>query len=361
MFLKYEEEDENISDTEPEVDKRDPKHFGPYPLKSHICNLKLKEPNVSKRYGDPKDPAVMEHYKSGARCVHESVLNSGNPIFKRAETGPSNTSMETSAGGSKDSSQGIPQYTKQEVDIYDHEICSRPLSSNSEKMKKSHEDEEIEFQDSIYERQLGTLILRDTIGRRNNWNIGKNRPPHLSPNLKFPPILIPSSGRPDSALLDLSNAMKQKNDGENEDYVQIVVISRRDKTFPTYLERLQYYPHIDIFIMDDDFPQTVGAYRYVCKMLAEQITSNPQTSKFVFIMDDNILRFNGVTLKNDPNPQFGLEALSSESQRSSISLRDLLEHFSNERLEKNMMDFGVVGFSMFDPKNIKRRKKAFSR
>jgi len=240
--------------------------------------------------------------------------------------------METSAGGrnSKDSSQGIPKYSKHEVDIYDHEICSRSLSSNSEKMKKSHEDEEIEFQDSIYERQLGTLILRDTIGRRNNWNIGKNRPPHLSPNLKFPPILIPSSGRPDSALLDLSNAMKQKNDGEDEDYVQIVVISRRDKTFNNYWELLQYYPHIDIFIIDDDFPQTVGAYRYVCKILAEQITPN----NLAFIMDDNILCFKGVTLKNDPNPQFGLEALSSESQRSPISLRNLLEHFTSESLNK---------------------------
>ena len=349
-----EEEDENISDTEAELENRDPTHFGPYPLKSHIGNLKLEKLCVSKRYGDPNDPAVMEHYKSGATWVHESVLNSRNKIFKRAETGPSNTSMETSPWN-EDSSQGIQQYSRQEVNIYDYEFCSRPLRTGSANMMNDYEI--FNFQDSN-QRDLGKLF---TIRRRNNWIIKLNDIPQLRPNLKFPPILIPTSGRPDSALLDLSHAMKNGTDSEDEDYVQIVVLSIRDKTIERYFELLCCYPHIDIFLIDQSFHQTVGAYRYVCKMLAEQITSNPQTSKFVFIMDDNILCFNGITLKNDPNPQFGLEALSSESQRSPISLRHLLEHFSSESLNKNMMDFGIVGFSMFNPKNAKRWKKAFTR
>ena len=74
-------EEDNDADVGQEV----PKHCGEYPLPSHIRHLNFIKPKPSQRYGDPNNPAVMDHYKSGADFLHESVLSRGNQIYQRTE------------------------------------------------------------------------------------------------------------------------------------------------------------------------------------------------------------------------------------------------------------------------------------
>ena len=76
-------EDDNNEDIEDGI----PEYCEEYPVPSHIRNLNFIKPKPSKRYGDPNDPAVMEHYKSGADTLHESVLRRENQIYQRTAYG----------------------------------------------------------------------------------------------------------------------------------------------------------------------------------------------------------------------------------------------------------------------------------
>ena len=74
-------------------------------------------------------------------------------------------------------------------------------------------------------------------------------------------------------------------------------------------------------------------------------------------MDDNILKFSGVTLVNDTCPMFTKKPSEKESQREPISLGSLLTHFSKfEEIEK----FSLVGFSSTLHSNILNRTNAYA-
>merc|ERR1712012_1473065 len=94
----------------------------------------------------------------------------------------------------------------------------------------------------------------------------------------------------------------------------------------------------------------------VAKKLGEQITKSKKMN-FIFLLDDNILCWQGVTLINDPHPMFGLEPSHITSQSTDISLLRLLKHFSCAVVE----DFNIIGFSIGTHKSIYRRKLAYGR
>ena len=107
---------------------------------------------------------------------------------------------------------------------------------------------------------------------------------------KFPPIIIPSSGRSDTALLDLTAAMN----GEN--YVQVVVVSSEESE--DYLKTWSSQIEIDFFVtkeLQQGEKQTVGRSRFYCKKMAEAITEGTGI-RFIFLQDDNVCSWQGITL-----------------------------------------------------------------
>ena len=81
---------------------------------------------------------------------------------------------------------------------------------------------------------------------------------------------------------------------------------------------------------------------------------------FVFLMDDNISHWSGITLINDPCPLFGKEPNHLSSQLTDISLFSVLNHFSRDSF-KGVKKFSIVGFSNFNHKSVRRKRTAYGR
>ena len=159
---------------------------------------------------------------------------------------------------------------------------------------------------------------------------------------------MPSSGRASCALLDLSRAM------ENANYVQIVAVREEEKD--DYFKVALAHSDLDVYVIKDQgHKKTIGQARHALKMLGEKITRG--RPRWIFMCDDNISHWSGVTLINDPCPMFEKEPSHEESQLSDISLKSLLTHFSSEELAK----FSIVGFSMFSKKQIRNKRSAYAR
>ena len=56
----------------------------------------------------------------------------------------------------------------------------------------------------------------------------------------------------------------------------------------------------------------------------------------------------GITLPNDPEPQFGIDA-TSKAQSTDISLSRVLSHFQEELFAKDLPQFAVLGFNRYNP------------
>ena len=159
---------------------------------------------------------------------------------------------------------------------------------------------------------------------------------------------MPSSGRASCALLDLSRAMEDAN------YVQIVAVREEEKD--DYFKVALAHSDLDVYVIKDQVhKKTIGQARHALKMLGEKITRG--RPRWIFMCDDNISHWSGVTLINDPCPMFEKEPSHEESQLSDISLKSLLTHFSSEELAK----FSIVGFSMFSKKQIRNKRSAYAR
>ena len=244
----------------------------------------------------------------------------------------------------------------------------RSLSGLEQKMAKatfpSNDDDDIQvlahycrnahFDESNYfsiPMNNGCLYIHKSYSCRKMWNMEKWT---IMPDIPYPPILIPSCGRWSTALLDLSEAMEG-----NENYVQIVII--RDEEKQEYMKHFHGFEMISFFVMDANIPATVGAARFVAKRLAARITQDSSIN-WMFMLDDNIVCWDGVTLINDPCPQFlpAEEVLHDRSQITHTSLFQLLTTFGNKNLETNLEKFDIIGFSTTQ-RNSTGRRNAFNR
>jgi hypothetical protein len=230
-----------------------------------------------------------------------------------------------------------------------NKFCSKQIYSLNSESERSLDEilRDTYIQYSI--GGIGTLL----INKRSvtHWTLKKDLMPHLNPNLQLPPIIMPSSGRSSSALLDLTDALEG-----SKDYVQIVLI--RHEEIESYLKICQFHDALDVLVMDEGVLKTIGTARYYAKKLGEVITSELR-SKFIFMLDDNILSWSGVTLKNDPCPLFDKDPNHKYAQQTDISLLNLLTHMKSEDY-KNISQFSIVGFSLCK-RNIKGRVCAYSR
>ena len=286
----------------------DPEKSGPYPNPDHIKQLKMAKINTSSRYGDPNDENVLNHYRNGATILHESVRRKENSILGRRQDQSNRETNRTSKPNITQSSISESQSESEQIKI-NLRFCTMPLWDNPSIPACSY---------LPFELSYGTLFINDSSESKKNWRDLRNTfLPVLAHKQMFPPIIIPSSGRPDSARLDLSNTM------ENQRHVLIVVLRPEDED--EYKKNLRRYPLISYFVMRNDEHKTVGTARHICQRLGQDITSNThyKDKRYVFIMDDNVIHWDGVTLINDPCPSFvdPDEVRSDRSQYSHISLR----------------------------------------
>ena len=152
-------------------------------------------------------------------------------------------------------------------------------------------------------------------------------------------------------MLDLSQAM------EGATYVQIVAVREEEKD--AYLRLALAHSKLDVFVMKERHCRlkTIGEARDALKMLGERITRG---AGWIFMCDDNISQWAGVTLINDPCPMFNKEPSHEESQVTDISLLTLLNHFSSKSF-KEAGEFSIIGFSMFSKRQIRKKRSAYAR
>ena len=318
----------------------------PFPDFNAMKELTLEKCPKSSRYGDPNDEKVRRHYlEEGNQYPYPGALQGGqNTLMKRKM----NVERRVNSGGADREIESKPTDNVRTV----------PTRVNAQFSSKAISGAIPETKDLTKEYEklpipgLGLLYLRKSGKFAAKWDLrkGEMTSPTLKTKIKLPPILIPSSGRSKTALLDLTDAMEGK-----EDFVEIVVVRHEEQD--EYLKTAFLHPALDVFVMDASRHNTVGEARMVAKKLGEQITKGTKMN-FVFILDDNILCWQGVTLINDPYPQFGLEADHKTSQRTDISLYKVLSHFSSN---SSVEDFNMIGFSIGSHKSITKRKLAYGR
>ena len=323
-----------------------------YPCYDALVKLKLGNATPSPRYGDPNVKAVRDWYLvEGMQYPYPDCLTKGNSLLKRnfvEKTVPDSktkTSLHPIAPSNRPTE--VQSTTGYKVTVY-NQFCSKPLPPTT-----GVDSEESRFGSKDYKGyrfpNLGKLFIKkeSAMGR---WNLEDGRPARVSSSLTLPPIIIPSSGRAETALLDLSSTIP-----EDESYIQIVVI--RDEEQSDYARVINPNSQIDVFVINEGHPRTIGSARFVAKKLGEMITKNSGMS-FMFMMDDNISHWSGITLINDPCPLFDKEPNHQRSQLSDISLFHVLSHFRRNSFE-GVEKFDLVGFSNFNHKSIRRKRTAF--
>ena len=321
-----------------------------FPDLDTLKQSKLAKCEVSARYGDPNNPEVLRWYlEEGMQYPHQSVFRNGkNTIMSR--TGPSQKVKPS------ENENPTPQdATERFLGLQPMLVrASSPFCAKSVMSRREISEGDISAMYEEYEfRNLGILYLRKSEAS-SKWILPKNEctTPVLRSNLKLPPIITPSYGRAETALLDLSEAMEGRTT-----YVQVVVV--REEEREEYLKTALAHPALDVLVMNCVKHRTIGEARMVSKTFGEIIT-NGTDMNFIFMLDDNILDWKGITLINDPCPMFGTESKSGTSQRTDISLFNVLSHFSSNSFE-NISSFSILGFSSGIHKSINRRKRAFSR
>ena len=323
LELEAEEEEEK-------EDLLDPQFQQKYPVYDHICSMSLRRPEASRTYGDPNEEAVLAWYMDGNRGPHPSVKTTNNKTVRKANvmsSGDTERNYTTEYVYSKYAARPLQKYSgPRNYDV--HTINENGLEGR-------------------------LLINKDT--SKSKWTFIRGYPT-LWKTLQFPPIIIPSSGRPTSGLFDLRPAMEGRTN-----YVQILVI--REEEEEDYLQHLMSDNNIDVFVMNSSTPGTVGAARWTAKKLAEIITNFGLSSNFCFLLDDNIISWKAVTLINDPDPPIeDVEPSDERSQRTDISLVRLMDYCSNENINKHQLHkFSIIGFSMGSRQNVNNIRIAFGR
>jgi len=169
------------------------------------------------------------------------------------------------------------------------------------------------------------------------------------------PVFMPSCGRSASdeavGLLDLSAAMVGA-DGQPLDFLQIVAVKpsevekyRASAPFFVVME-LPSAPTVQHPTYGALGPEElgIGCARHWLLRLADALGA-----PFVFMLDDSVLSWRGVTLARDPHSLFG-RTPGRKVQFSLLSLGQLLLHHAEPRfLAEELPRFSLLGFARYRP------------
>ena len=324
-------------------------NLGKYPDYSLVQKQSLSSPLPSPRYGDFNNRSHREHYLDGKCYPTEDVLTDRNSLLKRTKKKESFERRNETASQINDIQTESPQITVIEETVSDNfRSKAIPPDERSSEFKKFYNTYEIP--------EVGILHLHKK-KMPNKWYISSaGGKPTLNPDfINYPPVIIPSRGRSGTALLDLTDAMR------NENFIEIVVIIKEEAE--EYLQTLCNQRDIDVLVLKEcqpDEKETAGRSRFFSKKLAESITEGTGI-KFFFLQDDNVCSWKGITLRNDPNPMFETTMHPHRSQNEDISLYCVLNHFSLNKLNEKMSKFSIIGFSSEDKFGNDHLVNAYSR
>ena len=346
-IVELEQPEEDDDEEEIGDPPADLKNMDQFPDFNIMKEMNLERCRPSPRYGDPYDPKVQHHYlEEGKQYPYPGALRCGNNSLMERKDNLSVKPLTSQVNGSSGKEARCRTTVKVVEERVRNKFCSKAIEIRETSEKKPLSE--------LYQRipigDLGVLHLRNSC-LTSKWETSKGVP-KIKGKIKLPPILIPSSGRSKIALLDLRDAME----GE-KNYVEIVVV--REEEQDEYFNSAIHHPALDVFVMKSLGNDTIGEARMLSKKLGEQITADTGQN-FLFLLDDNILFWNGVTLINDPCALFQVEANNKTSQRTDISLFRVLNHFSSNSFEK-VKDFNILGFSIGTHKSINRRRLAYGR
>eukprot|EP00931_Biecheleriopsis_adriatica_P035713 TRINITY_DN20579_c0_g1_i2.p1 TRINITY_DN20579_c0_g1~~TRINITY_DN20579_c0_g1_i2.p1 ORF type:complete len:1512 (+),score=393.14 TRINITY_DN20579_c0_g1_i2:681-4538(+) len=323
---------------------------GLYPDLARLRPRLLKQPLIGK-YGDPRNNELWDWYTvQGRKEVHAKAPTCSTAGLGRQKIGPSRAKDEEAEN--KKHASRLP-------------FTIRPTRIRDVR----------ERDDRIIVIDLGggtSCRLFVPLHLQERFLIEDEDPPALRirpPGLGDAPVPIftPSSGRSavddEVGLLDLSAAMVD-GEGKALKYLHIVAVR------PSEVEK---YRLSAPFFVVMELPQTttvkhptygdmkpedlgVGCARHWLVRLASALQA-----EFVFLMDDSLRCFRGVTLVDDPHPMFGLQASPSKARFSAISMARVLSHCTEPKfLAEDMRKIVAFGFARFAPDLVKTRR-AYSR
>jgi len=326
----------NLSDLDPGTEEQEEEASNcvgeKYPRVADLQKLAfLHPPREEGGYGDPNDSGMWRHffgrYEEGDGTpmpLPAPYARAAKPFQTRgAAAAPSATSVSKQAAsttsnvaaGSRRPAEAVPvsvvarwqsggpgrgvrgdSFTREVVEVDLGGVPERMLSGLDEPIRKLLQN----ASSIVGELRLSQASLDDCWVRTSGGSLS-HRLKFFDPTddgirtsrLCFP-ILTPSSGRADCALLDLSATMVDLA-GERKKYVQIVAVKAKEAQ--QYLKR---WPSHDFFVLPAWADELgVGAARFCLKRLAELIC--PPEFRFCLMLDDNV--------------SFGTASLSSTTRR----------------------------------------------
>eukprot|EP00656_Telonema_subtile_P013279 TRINITY_DN16737_c0_g1_i1.p1 TRINITY_DN16737_c0_g1~~TRINITY_DN16737_c0_g1_i1.p1 ORF type:complete len:348 (-),score=69.09 TRINITY_DN16737_c0_g1_i1:258-1301(-) len=158
---------------------------------------------------------------------------------------------------------------------------------------------------------------------------------------------MPSSGRPDTARLDLTEPMQQATRTEDWCYVQIVFV--KDKEYEQYR---QHWPQLNFFALPPQADELgIGAARFAMLALGRLIC--PDEFRIVMTMDDNVQAWKAVSMgpSDDTFANLGFPLEEFKDQRKGpkkdVPLGAVLRYFQEPDFREQLCKFGVLGFDRF--------------
>lgn len=311
---------------------------GPYPTVSQLRPREFMNPKVGK-YGDPSNQALWQWYvDEGRKELHPSAADLSTAALARQTAG------RQAGGGSR-----MP-------------CTSRPSRVNDVQLRD----------DRVFEIDLGDGALCRLFVPSDAQHFflapdadGHLRFRHPAPGDAPFPIFIPSCGRSalddEVGLLDLTATMVSKDGGPLR-YLQVVAVK------PSEVER--YRASAPFFVVME-LPKTKVQHSSYGDMQPEQLgignsrhwllqLANSLHIRHVFMLDDSVHAWRGITLVNDPFPLFD-RMPGSRAQLSIISLGMVMEHFAVPHfLEHEMANLSALGFARYSP-HLFRAKAAYCR
>jgi len=299
---------------------------GPYPVVGKLAPKEIPVAKVGK-YGNPENKKLWDWYvRKGHRDIH--------PDAHELTT----ASINTRRAGKK------------------HSKLAQKFSSCQSRVNDASLRQDVEVTMSLGKAKCRLFIPE---GQQAYFNTDKAGSLRLAPlghgTVPFP-VLIPSSGRSaldeQVGLLDLTGTMVDDN-GCALGFVQIVAVRpsevqnyRASAPFFTVMElpktRTSRHP-----IYGKSRPEDlgVGCSRHWLMLLADALGM-----KHIFMLDDSVLGWRGVTLVGDPLSLFGREPNRKKASFDKIPLSRVLRHFADPNfLEHEMEQLSVLGFARMCP------------
>eukprot|EP00658_Telonema_sp_P-2_P015142 TRINITY_DN1580_c0_g1_i11.p1 TRINITY_DN1580_c0_g1~~TRINITY_DN1580_c0_g1_i11.p1 ORF type:complete len:1156 (-),score=118.62 TRINITY_DN1580_c0_g1_i11:494-3961(-) len=290
------------------------------------------------KYGDPSDEGVWKWYvDEGKAEKHPTAANGSTATRMRGET---NHALSAPAEGNASVAEREP--STQELQLPD--VRHQSYNWHNSRTKPNGAPAFLEGKKTLAGQEL---ILHIPTCSEGLWDLDSCQIKEDVLDIPFP-ILIPSSGRPQDAYLDLSETL----DGLS--CIQIVVV--KSSELQTYQRHWPKLTFCELPKGKADAPTGIGWSRYWIMQLAHGIVQSDQ--KYCFMMDDSVRLWRGVTLVSDPHPRWKKGPSSEKSKSEPVSLRQVLEFLKDDRFEDRSR-FGAIGFVRYN--GDYRQRRAYAR